>query len=264
MGSEVVEIRVGRKGEEVSYTIHKKLLSETGGIFHEIASSRSETARIFALNDTDPAVFKLFVEILYSRRVPEVLPSATLAAREEMLKTLCRLYAMVDKYNLKQALRNRVMDKVQDGFLKVGRLPEPGLVKAIYQNTSPGSQLRKFCAASLVFLLRSLHYANNGNLKKLIKAYDDILEDFLEAVRKFCDNQDPRIRNCHGEFGSCLVCIHGPGHGSADGIFPCYFHIHDQNQVKIESEDASDLENTGLFPDRGCYFWPANAGENSE
>ncbi len=258
MGSEVVELYVGGEGQEVLYTVHKGLLGQSGGAFHNIASGRLAPTQRVVLNE-HPAVFKLFVEVLYSRRVPEVLTSAVTFDNSERLRNLCRLYAMVDRYQVKQGLRNMVMDKVQDGFLRLDRLPEPPLVKAIYSHTTAGSQLRKFCAASLVFSLRSLDYVDNGSLKKLIMTDEEVMEDFLEAVRKFSDNQDPRARHCHGDFGGCLACTKGSGHGSVNGICPCYFHNHNQHQVKVGNNDEPEPERDP-FSDHGCYLWPTHAG----
>jgi len=154
------------------------------------------------------------------------------------------------------------MDKIQDGFISIGKIPEPPLVQAIYENTRPSSQLRKFCAASLVYHLRSPDYIDNGNLQTLMTENRECMDDFMEAVRKLVPNQDPRVRDCQSS-ENCAECAgNGKRSEGKDGVWPCFFHLHKEITINGGSEGFKVEENSGATGEEGsqstqegCYLW---------
>lgn len=88
------------------------------------------------------------------------------------------------------------MDNIQDGFYIVGMLPENVLIQAVYEHSGPDSKLRKFCAATMAYQLYDKNYIQDGTIPTLINSIEDLMLDFLEAVRLYRHRQDPRIRHC--------------------------------------------------------------------
>lgn len=98
------------------------------------------------------------------------------------------------------------MDCIQNGFYIVGKLPEGPLIQAIYDHSTSESKLRKFCAVSMVYLLHDPSYVQDGMIASLINANDDLMVDFLEAVRLYKHRQDPRIRHCISPLSLGVLC----------------------------------------------------------
>jgi hypothetical protein len=154
------------------------------------------------------------------------------------------------------------MDKIQDGFVSIGKIPEAPLVQAIYEHTRPSSQLRKFCAASLVYHLRGPDYIENGNLQALMTENKECMEDFIEAVRKFVPDQDPRIRDCQSS-ENCAECAgNGKQSEGKDGVWPCYFHLHKEITIiggdqglKVEEGSSVMGEEGNQNAHDGCHLW---------
>jgi hypothetical protein len=131
MGSEIVAIYVGAGKNKQPFSVHKKLITATGPFFVDLFNVSTSQGRPVALAAENPAPFKLFVEFIYTKRVPGVRPAVGPArmAQVARLKDLCQLYAFADRYKLHNVVRNKVMDSIQDGFITLQLLPEAGLVK---------------------------------------------------------------------------------------------------------------------------------------
>jgi hypothetical protein len=249
MGSEMVTLYVGQKQEP--FSVHKNLICSTGKFFDEFLNvSRPAGQRIVLAAET-PAVFKLFIEYLYTKSIPCVRQHINRLAQAQRLKDLCQLYAFADRFKLENIIRNKIMDSIQDGFCIMSKLPEGGLVKAIYEHTQVGSKLREFSTHSLVYNLRSADYISDGSLGTLLKENEDIMDDFLSAVQALeVPDRDPRIRDCRGEEG-CAECAGHPDRmQSLVGVWPCAFHIHRVTQGK---SDGNTEESEVV--DKGCYLW---------
>ena len=145
------------------------------------------------------------------------------------------------------------MDAIQDGLLLLNKFPEGGLLRGIFYSTKPGSHLRLFAVAGLLYNLRHPANAQSVDISKVAATLTDmpeILNEFLSGVQSLnvsAADFDPRVRDCGGEQG-CSECIHKqhlvqPGRG---GVWPCTFHVH-----TTESEYPG--EELGF--DEGCYLW---------
>lgn len=130
MGSEVIAIVVGEK--DTIFNIHKNLIRATSAFFYDMFRVDPTPGLRFALKEIDVAVFKLFIEFLYTKRVPAVSPSMTPQSQALRTKQLCQLYAFADQFHLNFEIRNKIMDRIQDGFLVMDKFPEPGLVRGMY------------------------------------------------------------------------------------------------------------------------------------
>jgi hypothetical protein len=247
MGSEIIQIGIGKV--PTKFAIHKDLVCRTGEAMAALINKPLAPGKIVVLAAEDPAIFKLFVELMYSRNVPAVTETMVPVAQAARINQLCQLYAFLEKYQVKFDIRNKVMDRIQDGFALTNLLPEPGIVKAIYQHTSLTSPLRNFCAESMLYHLHSPNYVANGVIPNLMQE-KEFANDFLEAIRKSKEeaeqpNLDPRIRHCGKDMG-CLECA---GNFSRlegkEGRYPCHFHKH------------RGLINGKEVYDPSCHLWKA-------
>lgn len=129
------------------------------------------------------------------------------------------------------------MDNIQDGFYMVQKFPEGPMIQAVYQHSGSDSKLRRFCAASMVYQLHSKNYVHDGVIPSLINTIDDLMVDFLEAIRSYVPRQDPRIRHCRGKEGCAECAINGGAYlAELDGVKPCRFHVHPD--VKVEEGET--------------------------
>ena len=260
MGTEVVQVGVGQP--PVVFSVHKNLLCMMGKKLQDMANLKLPKGQVVVLANEDPNVFKLFLNYLYQQRVPQVLPNTSALVQAARLRDLCQLYAFADKNDIIHTFRNKVMDAIQDGFVLMNAFPKPPLILQVYERTLITSMLRKFCAASLVFTLRSPTYVDDGSLPSLLNEKDEIMDDFLLAVRGFdfkFDGRDPRIRDCQGE-PTCVECVSREGGMQGKtGFWPCYFHLHkveNFNGSKTEgSTQAGDMDRALEKADLGCYLW---------
>ena len=249
MGSEVVSLYIGDGPHQQVFTIHKNLLFGAGAIFEEMFSPKIlKPGQKMVLKNEDPIAFKLFVEFLYSRNAPAVTSAMTPGKQAIRVNHLCQLYAFLEKYQVKWEIRNKVMDRIQDGFAVLNMLPQPRMITSVYQHTPLTSPLRKFCAESMVYYLHSPEYVADGVIAELMQQ-KEFADEFLEGIRQAKaagqQNLDPRVRHCDKSM-SCIECagdftmLEGK-----EGMFPCHFHKH------------AGLINGAEANDESCYLWKA-------
>lgn len=247
MGSEIITFLVGPTKQ--AFSVHKNLLIGTGNYFRDFLSTSHKDGQPILMSGENPSSFKLFIEYLYTKNIPGVLKNALKTQQAVRLRELCQLYTFSDRYQLKNHIRNKIMDSIQDGFRFMDKFPEAGLVTAIYANTSAGSKLRDMCIYGLIYSLRSAEYVDDGSLAKILADHDAIMADFLIAVRTLeVPDRDPRIRDCEGEPG-CVECAGNVvelEHRS--GIWPCSFHVHLIEETGVAVTNPEVVDN-------GCYLW---------
>ena len=110
----------------------------------------------------------------------------TPVAQALRLKDLCQLYSLIDLLQVRFDIRNKVMDRIQDGFAVIDKFPEPQLIAAIYQHTSAVCPLRKFCAESILYSIYLETYIPSKEIPELMKT-NDFANDFIEAIRRLSD-----------------------------------------------------------------------------
>lgn len=248
MGSMMVALVVGPKKECIS--VHRNLISGHGTYFDRLINASDEPDQPISLTAEVPSVVKLFIEYLYTKTIPPVRLGTDRLSQAERLKDLCQLYTFTDRYCMGNVIRNKVMDSIQDGFLAMNKLPEPGLVKAIYDHTKEGSALRDFSIQGLLYGLRMAGTNIHGGMSQLLKDNDTIMTDFLAGVQSLeIPHRDPRIRDCLGEQG-CTECYAHPDRlADLVGVWPCTFHVH-------RTMASGNIGEPGLeVVDSDCYLW---------
>ncbi|PVH85711.1 hypothetical protein DL98DRAFT_36737 [Cadophora sp. DSE1049] len=194
LGYEIVTLVVGKDPTTEPFAVHKNILRDVGGVFAKMCEESPSGSKIL-LPEEDPEVIKLLIDYAYSDELPMVSVHSNEGERGVELRRLVQFYALVEKFNVNYEIRNKVMDNIQNGFYIVGKLPEGPLIQAVYDHSTSESKLRKFCAVSMVYLLHDPYYVQDGIIPSLINGNDDLMVDFLEAVRLYKHRQDPRIRH---------------------------------------------------------------------
>lgn len=90
----------------------------------------------------------------------------------------------------------------------------------------------------------------------------ECMNDFMEAVRKFVPNQDPRVRDCQSS-DNCAECdSNGKRSEGKDGVWPCFFHLHNEITIndgsqgfKAEEDSSVICEDGNQSTQEGCYLW---------
>lgn len=208
--------------------VHKKPLLKAGEKFEEMIQSVEGLGQIIDFRPkVEPQVFKRFTNYLYQKTIPSFNPNSSHEVKTTTIKNLIDLYAFAEEYEVCTDYRNKIIDKIQDGFSSIDSPSKAGIVSRIYKQTKPFSQVRKLTALFLVHYLRSPAYAEDGKFQQFLVNTPGAVGDFLEAVRTFHPNQDPRIRDCGGNL-NCLECYTDPYHRKEGviGVHPCTFHIH--------------------------------------
>ncbi|KAK0119332.1 hypothetical protein ONS95_008174 [Cadophora gregata] len=242
LGYEIVTLVVGKDPATEPFAVHKNILRDVGGMFVKMCEESPNGSNV-RMPEEDPEVIKLLIDYAYSDELPMVSVFSTEGERGVELRRLVQFYALLDKFDVNHEIRNKVMDNIQNGFYIVGKLPEGPLIQAIYDHSRSESKLRKFCAVSMVYLLHDPYYVQDGFIPSLINSNDDLMVDFLEAVRLYKQRQDPRIRHCQGD-PRCVECDGSNHLVGKDGVPPCHFHIHEKYE-----------NSAGIFEDGPCYLW---------
>lgn len=190
MGSDVVQLLVGT--EKVLFTIHRNLLLATGDAFVKAFDPKKNTKARITMSSKSPEVIKLFVDFIYTRHVPAVTSLMSESSKFMRIRNLCQLYVFSEELDLQPIIRNQIFEKIQDGFLLLGKLPDTSLISSIYRNTSVASRLRRFVATCLVYQVRSCNNFEMDAIIELFKSDEDIIKDFLAMVHHFTPDQDPR------------------------------------------------------------------------
>ncbi|KAG9246596.1 hypothetical protein BJ878DRAFT_274473 [Calycina marina] len=247
LGWEMVVMRVGTGGTAMS--AHKSLLVNTSPRFAQAIDHVIAEDREITFSEETPEMMKIFMEFLYTKRVPTVHEYASPIDQSSRIKNLCKMYIFAEKYYMHREIRNRVMDVIQDGFLIINSFPTEGVAANIFEKTSPTSSLRRFVSAALLYSLR--HSANEDKSKghhklaDLLVARPQVLENFLQSVQdlNLHTDRDPRVRDCTREPG-CAECLSGihKAEPCSGGVWPCEFHVH------ASAEDQEDI-------DQRCYLW---------
>ncbi|CZT09947.1 hypothetical protein WAI453_007128 [Rhynchosporium graminicola] len=241
LGYEILTLVVGQDPKTETLAVHTNVLRELGGYFSQMCNE-PDASRIILTNE-HPEVVKLLIEFAYSNELPEVSLYATNGEKASQLRYLVQFYAMVDKFGLEAEVRNKTMDKIQEGFYIVGKFPEGPLIHAVYEHSHSHSMLRKLCATSMIYQLHDEQYYDDGVISSFLNSNEELMADFLYAVRAYRVRQDPRIRHCRGD-PACAECDEIDHLAGKDGVHPCCFHIHDQ----IKTED-------GGLVDGPCHLW---------
>ncbi|KUJ22635.1 uncharacterized protein LY89DRAFT_763083 [Mollisia scopiformis] len=261
LGSEMVVVAVGKVQEKI--TIHKGLLDNYAPAMSKAAVLLSTQAPIFELDlpNVDVAVFKLFAQVMYSGgQVPSITATMLPLTQIVLIRSLAQLYTFFERYHIKFELCNKIMDRIQDGYVVMKTFPSSDFASSIYKNTSPVSKLRLFATSCLAYQLRmEVDAGQLDHFKDFLMAHPEMLKDFLATMKGYVPETDPRNRQCNGEPG-CTECGSNKERmAGMTGYWPCYFHIHygylHNGILKIVRPAYATEEEVEMYTDPGCYLW---------
>ncbi|KAF7878897.1 hypothetical protein EAF04_000100 [Stromatinia cepivora] len=242
MGMETIVLKVGAADDgqgTMVFSIHKNLLLGSSRRFVKMLNGSGPLDRnhMYSIHDTSPAVFKLFNEYIYTRRIPGVSRRMSQAAQGTRISELCQLYVFAEIFEMDKTFLNKIMDAIQDGLALSSTLLTYALVKNILDHAQPESPLRKFCAANALYSAMTPGLDSAG-FQWLIKNSDEFFAEFLKMLVKLTKGNDPRIRDVNQEYakevkvkeeeleaggvsvGAFTATAIGPG------VHPCQFHVH--------------------------------------
>ena len=255
MGSELVNVQVG--AEKLTFSVHKNLICNAGDHFMTMFTTPLKPNQIVSLSKAHPDAFKLFIDYLYSKRIPAVTRAMVLVKQGARLRELCQLYSFLESYDAKVIIRNKVMDAIQDGFAIMNKFPQYHLIKGIYSNTGPGSPLRSFCMACIIFPICHPDLKADESLRDLLKEHDQFFDHFITSLPALVNNKkDPRVRSCGGD-EKCTEC--DGRDPPEDGMWPCTFHIHgsvtDGSDAGVQLKSESGVSLGRIHGSEKCYMW---------
>ncbi|KAH0273985.1 hypothetical protein KCU91_g5599, partial [Aureobasidium melanogenum] len=196
----IVTIEVGMAKKV--YSIHKDLLvfysdyfrAAFNGSFTEVAEGK------ISLPHESTNVFDIVVKFVYTRQLSDTVDS------DIKWQNLSRVWIFGDKY-LMPAFQNEAMSTLLKRVAKSGIVPT-NCVKLIYNNTCPGSALRRFIVDLVVW---------QGNISDIMgseKCQQWPQEAFIELVRVFGVQRD-------GGIGAGLP---------EESIGKFYYHVHKDDE----------------------------------
>jgi hypothetical protein len=97
------------------------------------------------------------------------------------IRELCQLSVFAEKMHLVNEFSNKVIDAVQDALRIADILPEMGLIKQVYANSTAGCKLRELFAHCLVFGVRT-HYEKYDTAGGFVVLGQEVMTDFSKIL----------------------------------------------------------------------------------
>jgi len=98
MGSDIVIVSVGAHKQKMG--IHKNLLCATSPSFADAIDALLAEGKEISFSSESPTMFKLFVEFLYTKKIPRVQANTDSIDQATRLKDLCQMYTFTEKYSM--------------------------------------------------------------------------------------------------------------------------------------------------------------------
>ena len=203
--SEIVKVFVGQKRKQ--YNIHKDLLCAAAPYFKKALEGDWTEARNSELHipKDDPAAFELFLVWIYRLSMKSIDPSSP----EKMssgYNAHYNLFFLAEKWSA-QMLKNHVLDSIMDADEKTCSLAGLKRIQNVYSNTPPRSNLRRYLAYKVAFVIRSLDQSSR-----------------VDYVAKYMETA---TNNCLDFYKDIVLLLAQSDFQSIDDLPSCYFHEHE-------------------------------------
>ena len=106
MGHEIITVLIGSAKFPIS--VHKNLMFATSALFKDLEANLRHVNRQIEFAHEEPSMFKLFVEYLYAKKIPQVQESSTPLEKALRIKDLCQFHTFADKWELKTEVRDNI------------------------------------------------------------------------------------------------------------------------------------------------------------
>ncbi|KAK3696601.1 hypothetical protein LTR37_017854 [Vermiconidia calcicola] len=138
---DIAEVKVGSAPHTTCFRLHKGLLSFYSGYFAKALNGSFVESRTGAITMTteDPETFKLFQYWLYNR---QFYSDKAHEVENTLWSTIIKLWIFGDAHEI-PLLQNAALDLFREKIVQKWLVPTSE-IRNIYNNTLPGSLLRKF------------------------------------------------------------------------------------------------------------------------
>ncbi|TGO33423.1 hypothetical protein BHYA_0247g00130 [Botrytis hyacinthi] len=224
VGSEMVDIHVGRGKEKKLFRVHKKRICTQSSYFKECFKSGKKVTK---LPFRSPKLFDMIIEWVYIGNLDSIEDTTPHS-------TMYSLYQLAEFIELPTAM-DRIMDLIRSRNYEKDFYIGARSVEDIYNNTCLNSQLRAYAIELFVYNLRGDtdeedEVISNHAVSSLLKVAG-FTDDFIRLSREITI-EDPRRSGCH-------------------------FHVHGEDDFCGETEDTDE------FGDEE-YVWKAASDNDFE
>jgi hypothetical protein len=180
-----VTLYAGNEENAKPFKLHKDFACHYSPVFKAAFNSGfiEGQSQEYRLGVDEEEVVRLLVEWIYTQtlniRQPDEKLDDAASMEEDLL--LAKLWVLADKLLLPQ-LQNQVLDRVQEICEAAGRMPI-GCLHYVYNNTPPGSLLRRWCVYECVSWLDENWLADHPD-----QFPHEILIDLIVFSRRFVNS----------------------------------------------------------------------------
>ncbi|KAF7893852.1 hypothetical protein EAF00_007366 [Botryotinia globosa] len=215
VGSEMVDIHVGRGKEKKLFRVHKKIICAQSSYFKECFQNGKTVTK---LPFRSPKLFDMIIEWVYIGNLDSVEDTTPHS-------TMYSLYQLAEFIELPNAM-DRIMDSIRSGHYEKDFFIGARSVEDIYNNTCLNSQLRAYAIELFVYNLRGDteeedEVISNHAVSSLLSVAG-FTDDFISLSRKITI-EDPRKSGCrfhvHGEDDLCGETENNDGFGDEEYVW---------------------------------------------
>ncbi|KAJ5032520.1 uncharacterized protein L3040_009121 [Drepanopeziza brunnea f. sp. 'multigermtubi'] len=147
----LVTFIVGPDPDPVEFLVHKEIICHHSKVFKAAFNGTflEGQTQTYRLQDTTQGAFRLLTQWIYFQKlnIPQIPPGSVVDEDDEALAgegeaALAELYVLADKFAM-APLQNAVIDEIENIGLVTRNIPVD-IFNYIYENTSPGSALRRY------------------------------------------------------------------------------------------------------------------------
>lgn len=184
----MINIYVGSHNQH--FCVHKALLCARRTYFDAMFNGGFEESqkRAASFPDDDPVAFSLFLEWLYTSRLPAMVD----AVSEAQFLNRIRLYGFADRIG-DAGLMETAMASILEGYKATSRCPSVRAVKLVYENTSPKDPLRFFMADVLYHIIGYRKDFSAEAIGVALGSSEDLAADLVELMRSGSPAETPAI-----------------------------------------------------------------------
>jgi len=249
LGHQLVSIYVGPKRKQ--FSVHKKLIRSSAPFFDKAFQEnafKEGAGGVLKLPEDHPVGFALYVQWIYRAAIPD-------GHSQSYVQGLYNLWIFADKLCLPTtALKDTVMDKIQDVSSTYNLEPKADLVRMVFDKTAKRPHLRLFCIDVIAFSLllkTESRKTDHDHDTHIMKRVEETFEHELQAVYGMIDGHpeifkylfyeaigyarvkalsDPRARWRMGNQGRCYYHEHADDVAchSMESKTPAFIRDHDK------------------------------------
>ncbi|TGO18344.1 hypothetical protein BTUL_0010g00130 [Botrytis tulipae] len=212
VGTDMVDIHIGRDDDKKIFHVHKKKICAHSSYFKDFFGKGKRVTR---LSNVSPKLFDILIEWIYTDKLR--LSRKSISNSESY-----SLYQLAELLVLNAAM-DKIMTFIRSRHCKKNFYFKARIIKGIYYNTFWNSQLRAYAIELFFYTLRGdtaekKKVITNWDVESLLKV-EGFNRDFIKLSRQITI-EDPRASGCR-------------------------FHVHEEDDVCEEADGDYDVEEDG-------------------